>query len=122
MSTKPAHLDLRIRLKRGESVVLGPGKAQMLESIAETGSIAAAGRAMSMSYKRAWMLIEAMNAEFGAPLVEKTRGGSAGGGAQLTERGAQILELYIKLVTAAAEATIAERAALEALLQHRRES
>jgi molybdate transport system regulatory protein len=109
-------LTIRIRLKLGRHVVLGPGKAQLLAGIAETGSIAAAGRKMAMSYKRAWMLIEGLNAAFGTPLVETIRGGSAGGGALLTARGAEVLRLYNALVDVATRATLAERQALEALL------
>ena len=71
--------------------MLGPGKAELLERIAETGSIAAAGRGMGMSYKRAWQLVETMNAMFRAPLVESTRGGARGGGAVVTETGQAVL-------------------------------
>jgi molybdate transport system regulatory protein len=95
---------------------MGPGKAQLLEGIAKTGSIAAAGRGMEMSYKRAWMMIEAMNAAYGAPLVETNRGGAAGGGAVLTPYGKTILALYHDLLDAASRATVKQRNALEALL------
>jgi molybdate transport system regulatory protein len=116
MSAPPPNLEIRIRLKHGRHVVMGPGKAQLLEGIAKTGSIAAAGRGMEMSYKRAWMMIEAMNAAYGAPLVETNRGGAAGGGAVLTPYGATILALYRDLLDAASRATVKQRNALEALL------
>ncbi|WP_093038936.1 winged helix-turn-helix domain-containing protein [Roseovarius azorensis] len=74
--------------------MIGPGKAELLERIDRCGSIAAAGREMGMSYKRAWMLIETLNAMFRAPLVESTRGGPGGGGAVLTETGQRVLALY----------------------------
>ncbi|MCQ0971931.1 LysR family transcriptional regulator [Paracoccus sp. TK19116] len=74
--------------------MIGPGKAALLDGIAQTGSISAAGRAMGMSYKRAWTLVEAMNAMFREPLVESARGGPGGGGAALTETGQQVLNLY----------------------------
>lgn len=74
--------------------MIGPGKAELLERIDSAGSIAAAGRAMGMSYKRAWMLIETLNAMFREPLVESTRGGPGGGGAVVTEAGRQVLALY----------------------------
>ncbi|MEQ8965589.1 MAG: LysR family transcriptional regulator [Azospirillaceae bacterium] len=77
--------------------MLGPGKADLLAAIEETGSIAAAGRRMGMSYKRAWMLVETLNAAFVAPLVESTRGGSRGGGARLTPTGATILAHYRRM-------------------------
>ena len=109
-------LTIRIRVKQGRNVVFGPGKAQLLEGIARTGSIAAAGRDMSMSYKRAWMLIEGLNTAFGSPLVETIRGGSTGGGATLTLRGQQVLDLYHRLVKSALEATAQHCRDLEALL------
>ncbi|MBE9636099.1 winged helix-turn-helix domain-containing protein [Salipiger pacificus] len=74
--------------------MLGPGKADLLEHIRETGSIAAAGRAMAMSYKRAWSLVEEMNSAFRAPLVDSSRGGAKGGGAHLTETGDEVLANY----------------------------
>ncbi len=77
----PAAPRLRLRILFGEDAMLGPGKAELLERVRETGSIAAAGRAMRMSYKRAWMLVEEMNAAFSAPLVDSARGGAGGGGA-----------------------------------------
>lgn len=85
---------LRIRIVFGESDWIGPGKAELLERIARTGSIAAAGREMGMSYKRAWMLIETLNAMFAEPLVRSTRGGPGGGGAVLTETGQTVLDAY----------------------------
>lgn len=113
------HIDMRIRLKHGGAVVIGPGRADLLEGIAETGSIAAAGRNMGMSYKRAWMLIDSMNAVFGAPLVETNRGGVAGGGAVLTPFGVQILTLYQNLTEAAALATVEQRHTLETFISSR---
>ena len=74
--------------------MIGPGKAALLESIATSGSIAAAARDLGMSYKRAWTLIEALNAMFDLPLVDATRGGPGKGGAVLTERGRAILGEY----------------------------
>ncbi len=85
---------LRIRIVFGEHEMIGPGKADLLEGIDRCGSIAAAGREMGMSYKRAWELIGTLNAMFHAPLVESTRGGPGGGGAVLTELGREVLSLY----------------------------
>ena len=96
--------------------MLGPGKADLLDGIRDAGSIAAAGRAMGMSYKRAWSLVEEMNAAFRAPLVARTRGGARGGGARLTETGEAVLAHYRALERIAAEAGAAEIAALEAML------
>lgn len=107
---------LKIRITFGDRGMMGPGKADLLEGIAETGSISAAGRRMGMSYKRAWSLVETMNAMFAAPLVEATRGGAAGGGAHLTEAGAAILAEYRALQAAADRALSDHVRAFEARL------
>ena len=108
---------LRLRILFGDKVMLGPGKAELLGLIGETGSISAAGRGMKMSYKRAWMLVEEMNAAFRAPLVESIRGGAGGGGAQLTATGQAVLAHYRQIERAAAAAGAADLAALRALLR-----
>ena len=100
-----------------DGAMIGPGKAQLLDHIRETGSIAAAGRQMGMSYKRAWMLVEEMNAGWHAPLVSSARGGPGGGGAALTEAGAEVLRLYREVMARAEAATAEPVAALERLLK-----
>jgi molybdate transport system regulatory protein len=100
-----------------DGAMLGPGKAELLQRIAETGSIAAAGRQMAMSYKRAWMLVEELNVAFAAPLVVSARGGPGGGGAQLTATGAEVLRLYREAVASAEAAASDPVAALERLLR-----
>lgn len=95
--------------------MLGPGKADLLELIREAGSIAAAGRRMGMSYKRAWRLVETMNASFASPLVERARGGAGRGGAKLTDIGETVLARYRALQARAAKAAAADVAALTAL-------
>lgn len=107
---------LRIRIVFDETAMIGPGKAELLERIGRTGSIAAAGREMGMSYKRAWMLVETLNAMFREPLVESTRGGPGGGGANLTETGRQVLDLYRELQRDAASAVAPRIAALQEML------
>ena len=107
---------LRLRILF-DGAMLGPGKAELLEHIRDTGSIAAAGRRMDMSYKRAWSLVEEMNAAFASPLVASARGGSGGGGAHLTPTGQEVLRLYAQVHDRAAQAAAAEIAALEALLR-----
>lgn len=97
--------------------MLGPGKADLLERIRDTGSIAAAGRSMSMSYKRAWMLVEQMNKAFRDPLVVSTRGGQKGGGATLTATGADVLANYRKLEEIMAEAGAARLATIRSMLR-----
>ena len=91
---------LRLRLLFGDQLVFGPGKGELLARIAETGSIAAAGRAMGMSYKRAWALVEEMNAAFRSPLVLSVRGGAGGGGAGLSEDGQAVLAAYRDMLAA----------------------
>jgi molybdate transport system regulatory protein len=100
-----------------DGAMLGPGKAELLERIRDTGSIAAAGRQMGMSYKRAWMLVEEMNAAFRDPVVTSTRGGPGGGGAQLTRMGARVIALYRETVARADQAAAGPLAQLEALLK-----
>lgn len=96
--------------------MLGPGKADLLAQIRDTGSIAAAGRAMGMSYKRAWSLVEEMNAAFREPVVLSARGGASGGGAQLTATGEAVLAGYRRIEEITARAAAPEIAALAALL------
>ncbi|SEN21027.1 molybdate transport system regulatory protein [Loktanella fryxellensis] len=107
---------LRIRIALGAAGAMGPGKAELLDRIAATGSIAAAGRGMGMSYKRAWELIGTLNAMFSAPVVTSTRGGPGGGGAVLTDTGRAVLDHYRAVEAAAAQAGAAELAAFSALL------
>ncbi|MFP5479299.1 MAG: winged helix-turn-helix domain-containing protein [Alphaproteobacteria bacterium] len=108
---------LRLRLLFDDRLVFGPGKAELLARIEETGSIAAAGRAMGMSYKRAWALVEEMNAAFRAPLVSSARGGAGGGGAQLTPEGREVLEAYRAMLAAAEQAAAPGIARIAALLR-----
>lgn len=84
----------RLRILLGATIAMGPGKADLLEAIAATGSISAAGRRMGMSYRRAWMLVETMNTSFTAPLVHAAKGGTHGGGAALTVAGIDLLKRY----------------------------
>ncbi len=109
-------VSLRLRLLFGDRLVFGPGKGELLQRIAETGSIAAAGRAMGMSYKRAWALVEEMNAAFRAPLVASARGGAGGGGAQLTAEGQEVLAAYRALLQAVEAAAAPQVARIAGLL------
>lgn len=98
---RTAPLRLFLRLDLGEDIAIGPGKADLLAGIAETGSIAAAARRMGMSYKRAWLLVETMNGCFRAPVVLAARGGRGAGGARLTAEGEAVLAAYRSLQRAA---------------------
>ncbi|MGZ5476019.1 MAG: winged helix-turn-helix domain-containing protein, partial [Thermoanaerobaculia bacterium] len=94
----------RIRVvSQDGTIVLGPGKADLLDAIARTGSIRAAASDLEMSYMRAWTLVRVMNSAFRSPLVEKVRGGSKQG-ARLTDRGRDVLDLYRRMEEEAAKA------------------
>lgn len=95
---------------------LGPGRADLMELIAETGSIAAAGKRMGMSYKRAWSLVQALNEGFGAPLVTASRGGAGQGGAALTPAGETVLASYRHMQEATRTAIAGDLEALALLL------
>jgi molybdate transport system regulatory protein len=84
----------RVRILIGDGMVLGPGKVDLLEAIGRTGSISAAGRALGMSYRRAWLLVDALNHMFPDPLVTAAPGGSRGGGAKLTDYGRGVAAAY----------------------------
>jgi molybdate transport system regulatory protein len=85
---------LRIRILFGSAFAIGPGKADLLQAIEHTGSISAAARSMSMSYRRAWLLVDTMNQCFREPVVDTATGGKGGGGAQITVFGKQVLRSY----------------------------
>ena len=92
---KPCAIHPRIRITKSDgTIAFGPGKADLLDTIARTGSIRAAADELGMSYMRAWSLVRTMNQAFRSPLVEKIRGGSRKGGARLTKRGIAVLALY----------------------------
>lgn len=106
---------LQIRLWLGPDCWIGPGKADLLELIGQTGSISEAGRRMGMSYKRAWSLVEGLNRIFRAPLVTSERGGAGGGGAALTSLGQDVLTRFRRIEAAAQSGADADMAALRAL-------
>ncbi|MFN4154715.1 MAG: winged helix-turn-helix domain-containing protein [Paracoccaceae bacterium] len=108
---------LRIRIIFGEAEMMGPGKAELLERIDRTGSLAAAGREMGMSYKRAWELVGTLNSMFQAPVVSSTRGGPGGGGAVLTDMGREVLQLYREFEAESARAGAQQLDAFRSLLK-----
>lgn len=85
---------LSVRLDLASGARIGPGKVAVLEEIARSGSISAAGRALRISYRRTWELVEELNRSFDTPVVETAAGGSGGGGAVLTRAGRAIVERY----------------------------
>jgi len=108
---------LRLRLVLGPGAQLGPGKIDLLEAIAETGSIRAAAARFKMSYRRAWELVADLNGIFAEPLVSAEAGGKGGGGAALTPLGRSVVERYRALERKAAEAAAGDLASLQADLK-----
>ncbi len=117
MASDPTGPVARLRVVLGRDIALGPGKADLLDGIRETGSIAAAGRRMGMSYKQAWLLIDTMNGCFAKPLVEAVKGGKSGGGAHLTPLGEEVLARYRRMQGASAHAIADDLAALKRVMR-----
>ena len=108
---------LTLRLLAGAHPAMGPGKAELLERIVTTGSISAAARAMQMSYRRAWQLVEAMNRDFSEPLVATETGGKRGGGARVTAMGRDVLARFRALEARASGAVRTGVRAFDRLLK-----
>jgi len=104
-------VETTVRVLRAGVRAIGPGKADLLACIDQHGSISAAARAMGMSYRRAWLLVDEMNQCFREPLVETLLGGTGGGGARLTDTGRQVLSDYsnLRLAVEAAAAAASGR-------------
>ena len=101
----PVDVRFRLRVTRGDDIVLGPGKVDLLEAVAREGSITAAAKALGMSYRRAWLLIDTMNRNLRAPVVAAGAGGAQGGGAALTPLGAEVVQRYRRIEARATTAT-----------------
>ncbi|MEP7132075.1 MAG: hypothetical protein ABI914_02845 [Acidobacteriota bacterium] len=101
----PAELRLRIRVIRGSEILIGPGKADLLDAIRGGGSLRAASEKLGMSYMRAWKLVQTMNRAFRQPLVVMERGGAARGRAGLTDTGLDVLVIYREMEAAARSAS-----------------
>jgi len=109
-----ARLTLRIDFDTADA--LGPGKIRLLECVRDTGSISAAGRAMAMSYRRAWLLIDTLNTSFRQPVVTTKLGGKDGGGAVLTRFGEDLIKNYREMETIAHTALRPQLSMLERAL------
>lgn len=107
----------RFRVLRGATIALGPGKAELLQSVLETGSLNEAAKRLDMSYMRAWKLVQTMNKCFREPVAVSARGGKTGGGMQLTETGRRALELYQQIESTALKASSASWRQLQQLLR-----
>src|SRR5262245_40414485 len=105
--------DLMLRVALTSRHHIGPGKVRLLELIDEHGSISAAARAMDMSYRRAWLLVENMNTMFRAPVLTPAIGGTQGGGAALTPLGREIIARFRRMETATGKAIASDLAALK---------
>ena len=88
----------KFRVMYGTEIAIGPGKAELLEAIAETGSISASAKRLGMSYRRAWLLVDTMNRCFREPLVASATGGARGGGARVTAFGQRVLVNYRRML------------------------
>ncbi len=87
-------VQFRLRITKDNDIAIGPGKVALLEAIVTTGSITAAAKALGMSYRRAWLLIDSMNQMFKSPVVDAATGGKHGGGASVTATGHKVIECY----------------------------
>lgn len=85
---------LKLQVACGDALAIGPGKADLLAAIGTAGSISGAARALGMSYRRAWLLVDEMNRCFDPPVVETLRGGGVERGARITETGLAVLDAY----------------------------
>ena len=112
----PLMTRLTLRIDFASGAALGPGKVRLLELIDETGSIRKAAAGMRMSYRRAWLLLQALDAMFEGPLAKTATGGKAGGGARLTPLGHTVVDRYRALERAAAKAGAGPLTALDRLL------
>lgn len=109
-------LKLKAQLLCGDELAMGPGKADLLDAIQASGSISGAGRKLGMSYRRTWLLVDAMNRCWSEPLVEATPGGGEHRGARVTPVGLEVLAAYRALEAAVADAAEEPLKALEAKL------
>ena len=94
-------ISVRIRIHFGKSLAIGPGRIELLEGVQRTGSLAQAARGMSMSYRRAWLLMQSLNDSLCSPASIAARGGRRGGGATVTPTGVALIQTYRRMETKA---------------------
>jgi molybdate transport system regulatory protein len=109
-------LRFRIRVTQGEAIAIGPGRVALLEAIERTGSLTAAALETGMSYRRAWTLLDALNAALREPAVHSAQGGAAGGGSALTPTGRELVRRYRAIEARATRAAAKDIQVLMALL------
>ncbi|WP_232445293.1 winged helix-turn-helix domain-containing protein [Burkholderia ubonensis] len=110
-------VSFRMRIRKGDTVALGPGKVALLEAVREHGSISAAARSLGMSYRRAWLLIDELNRSLTSPATMSEQGGHSGGGCTLTPVGEEIVHLYRSIELQAQKHCAKQIAALTHLMQ-----
>jgi molybdate transport system regulatory protein len=108
---------LTLRVLGRSAPAIGPGKAELIERIAQSGSISAAARAMGMSYRRAWMLVEALNGSFSETVVTTATGGTRGGGARVTAFGLQLVDRFRAMERKASAAIATDLKRIEASMR-----
>ena len=89
---------VKVWIESGDGSIFGPGVHTILASIVDHGSISEACRELKISYRKAWSRIKLTEERLGIPLLDKNRGGSSGGGSQITPRGKELLETYERYV------------------------
>ena len=118
MKPQKPRAQFRLRISSGDDIAVGPGKIDLLLAIGETGSITAAARALGMSYRRAWLLVDTMNHCFRNAVVEAETGGVRGGGTRLTATGERVVQLYRRVDAKALAAGATDLKALQKLLRN----
>lgn len=113
---------LTLRVLGRDEPAMGPGRAALLERIEQTGSISSAARELGMSYRRAWQLVEAINASFNQEVVETAIGGRRGGGTRVTDFGHEVLDRYRRMEELASKSIASDIAAYSTLLKHPRKA
>ena len=109
----------KLRVMFGTEIAIGPGKAELLEAIAATGSISSSAKRLGMSYRRAWLLVDTMNRCFREPVVASATGGAGGGGARLTPFGERVLERFRTMLAHVERSLDRDLAAFSELLADR---
>ncbi|HZF19552.1 MAG TPA: LysR family transcriptional regulator [Burkholderiales bacterium] len=112
-----AHAEFHLRVVKGRTRAIGPGKIALLEAIRDTGSISAAARKLRMSYRRAWMLVDDLNRRLAKPVVRAAPGGRDGGGTMLSPTGRKLVTLYRDIERRALRHTAASARELIGLLE-----
>lgn len=116
-AVKKRHASPQIRVLLGSATAIGPGKANLIEAIARTGSISAAAREMGMSYRRAWELVDTMNRCFRSDIVRTATGGSGGGGAHVTKFGHDVVRRYRAIENKATQSVVRDMKGLSSLMR-----